>query len=80
MSFKGTFELVPQKRLAGTILYSFVLKNTNWFSSETVDCMISDEFGQQPFYFRGIKLKAGRSYQKCYLHMVYSDDWDFLAR
>lgn len=63
MSFKGTFELVPQKRLAGTSLYSFVLKNTNWFRSETVDCMISDEFGQQPFYFRGIKLKAGRSYR-----------------
>ena len=25
--------------------------------------MISDEYGQQPFYFRGITLKAGRSYR-----------------
>ena len=55
MSFSGRFELAPQKRLAGTILYSFVLKNTSWFGSDTIDCMISDEYGQQPFYFRGIK-------------------------
>jgi|GEM_PF-6166132 hypothetical protein len=63
MSFNGKFELAPQKRLAGTVMYSFVLKNTSWFGSETIDCMISDEFGRQPFYFRGVKLKAGRSYR-----------------
>lgn len=63
MSFSGKFELVPQKRLAGTMLYSFVLKNTSWFGSDTVDCMISDEFGRLPFYFRGVKFKAGRSYR-----------------
>ena len=63
MSFSGKFELTPQKRLAGTIMYSFVLKNTSWFGSDTVDCMISDEFGRQPFYFRGVKFKAGRSYR-----------------
>jgi len=33
MSFSGKFELYPQKRLAGTLLYSFVLKNTSWFGS-----------------------------------------------
>ena len=63
MSFSGKFERVPQKRIANTILYSFVLKNTDWFGSTKVDCMISDEFGQQPFYFRDQTFKAGRSYR-----------------
>ena len=63
MSFKGAFELYPQKCLSGTLLYSFVLKNTSWFGSDTFDCMISDEFVRQPFYFRGFKLKAGESHR-----------------
>ena len=60
MSFSGKFEIVPQKRLAGTPLYSFELKNTSWFGSDTFDCMISDERGLSPCYFRDVKLKAGK--------------------
>ena len=63
MSLSGKFELVPQKRLAGTVLYSFVLKNTSWFGSDTVDCMISYEGCPQPFMFRNQTFKAGRSYR-----------------
>lgn len=63
MSFKGTFELVSSTRLGGTKTYSFVLKCTNLVFGETIDCMICDEFGQRPFYFRDQKLKAGRSYR-----------------
>lgn len=63
MSFKGTFELTTSHRLDGFRFYSFVLKNTDWFGSKTIDCMISDEYGQQPWYFREQTLKAGRSYR-----------------
>ena len=63
MSFSGKFELVPQKRAAGMMLYSFVLKNTSWFGSDTFDCMICDELGQQPWYFRDKKLSAGKSFR-----------------
>ncbi len=63
MGFKGKFELVTSNRLNGFRLYSFVLKCTNLFQSETVDCMISDENGQQPFFFREQKFEAGRSYR-----------------
>lgn len=63
MSFKGYFELAPQKRLMNTLMYSFVLKNTSWFGSDTIDCMICDEYGQEPWYFRAQVLKAGRSYR-----------------
>lgn len=60
MSFSGKFEVIPQRRLAGTPLYSFELKNTSWFGSATFDCMISDERGLSPYYFRDVKLKAGK--------------------
>lgn len=63
MSFSGNFELVPQKRLMGTLLYSFVLKNTSWFGSDTIDCMISYEGCPQPFFFRNQTFKAGMSYR-----------------
>ena len=63
MSFKGKFELTTSKRLSGFRLYSFVLKCTNLFQSETLDCMISDEEHRQPFYFRNQTFKAGRSYR-----------------
>lgn len=63
MGFSGKFELAPQKRLANSLLYSFVLTNTRWLGKETVDCMISDEFGQQPWYFRDQTFLAGRSYR-----------------
>lgn len=63
MSFKGKFELTTSKKLSGFRLYSFVLKCTNLFQSEKVDCMISDEFNRTPFYFREQVFKAGRSYR-----------------
>jgi hypothetical protein len=63
MGFKGHFELVPQKSLRGGLLYSFVLKNTDFFGSETIDCMIGYEGCAVPFIFRDQKLKAGRSYR-----------------
>jgi len=63
MGFKVYFELGTSHRLSGFRFYSFVLKNTDWFGSETIDCMISDEYGQQPWYFRDQKLKTGRSYR-----------------
>ena len=63
MSFRGKFELYPQKRILGTHLYSFVLKCTKFFGSETVDCMISYEGCPMPFFFRDQTFKAGRSYR-----------------
>lgn len=64
MSFSGKFELTTSTRVSGVRIYSFVLKCTNLLMSETVDCMISDEFQQQtPFYFRNQTFKAGRSYR-----------------
>ena len=63
MGFTGKFELTTSKRLPGVRLYSFVLKNTNLIQSETVDIMLSDEDNRSPFYFRGQKLAAGRSYR-----------------
>lgn len=62
-NYKGHFELHPQQRLAGTLLYSFVLKCTKWFGSETVDCMICDAYGQQPWFFRRQTFQARRSYR-----------------
>lgn len=62
MSLKGSFSLYSPQRLGGHIkLWQFVLKNTNMMFSETVDVMICDCFGQKPFYFRNVKLKAGQS-------------------
>lgn len=63
MGFSGRFELAPQRRLANTLMYSFVLKNNSWFGSDTIDCVICDEYGRQPWYFRGQVLKAGNSYR-----------------
>ena len=56
MGLTGKFELTTSKRLPGFRLYSFVLKNTNLLQSVTVDVMLSDEYNQNPFYFRGQKL------------------------
>lgn len=63
MGFKGKFELTTSTRLPEVRFHSFILKCTNLLLSETVDCMISDEHNQQPFYFRGQTFKAGRSYR-----------------
>lgn len=62
MSLKGSFNLYAPQRLGGLIkLWQFVLKNTNMVFSETVDVMLCDCYGQNPFYFRNVKLKAGQS-------------------
>lgn len=62
MSLKGSFSLYSPQRLRGHIkLWQFVLKNTNMMFSETVDIMLMDCYGQKPFYFRNVKLKAGQS-------------------
>lgn len=62
MSLQGSFSLYSPQRLGGHIkLWQFVLKNTNMMFSETVDVMLMDCYGQQPFIFRNVKLKAGQS-------------------
>lgn len=63
MGFNGHFELVSSQRLFGIKIYSFVLKCTNWLLNETVDCMICDELGRNPFFFRNQNFKAGNSYR-----------------
>lgn len=63
MGLKGKFELTTSNRLSGFRFYSFVLKCTNLFQSETVDCMISYDGCLQPFIFRNQTFKAGRSYR-----------------
>lgn len=64
MSLQGSFSLYTSVRMPGFRLWQFVLKNTNMFLSETVEVMLSDQFGQERMLFRGvsvIKLKAGQS-------------------
>ena len=63
MSFKGKFELTTSTRVSGVRIYSFVLKCTNLFQSEKVDCLIGYEGCPQPFIFRDQTFKAGRSYR-----------------
>lgn len=62
MGIKGSFSLGPVQRLGGEIrMWQFTLQNTNMMFSETVDVMLCDCYGQSPFYFRNVKLKAGQS-------------------
>lgn len=61
MGWKGTFSRIQSTRLRGTSMISFTLKNDNLLLSEKVDIAIFDSYGQQPFYFRGQELKAGKS-------------------
>ena len=61
MSLKGSFEKRSSVRVKGVIIYSFTLVNDSWFGSETFDCMVCDGAGQQPWYFRDQKLKAGEA-------------------
>lgn len=63
MSFKGKFKLTTSTRLSGFRFYSFVLKCTNLFLSEMVDCMIGHEGCHTPFIFRDQTFKAGRFYR-----------------
>lgn len=62
MGFKGKFSRVQSQRLAGTIIVSFSLKCTNLLMGETVDLGIFPSDGSQPWYYRGLKFKAGQTY------------------
>lgn len=62
MGFSGTFKRKPSQRGYGVTLYSFTLKCTNFFQSETVDIGIFPSNGSQPWYFRDQILRAGKSY------------------
>lgn len=63
MSLKGSYSIYAPNRLSGMIrLWQFVLKNTNLMFSEKFDIVISDCYGQRPFYFRKLQLKAGQSF------------------
>lgn len=61
MSLKGSFEKRISTRMNGITIYSFVLTNTEWLGSDTFDCMLCDAGGQQPWYYREQRLKAGES-------------------
>lgn len=61
MGWKGTFSKIPCQRAGGVTMISFTLKNSNLLFSSKVDIAIFDQYGQQPFYFRGQELKAGKS-------------------
>lgn len=63
MSFSGKFELSPSNRAVGIVLWTFELKCTNLFFDETIDFMLSDEFGTTPWYYENQKFKAGRTYR-----------------
>lgn len=58
MGFKGSFSLITTKRF-GIRMYSFTLKCTNIFQSETFDCALIDCYNQHPWFFRNQRLKAG---------------------
>lgn len=62
MSFKGQFTRIQSKRLAGCITISFSLKCTNLMFGETVDVALFPSDGSQPWYYRGLKFKAGQTY------------------
>lgn len=62
MSFKGTFKRVSSNRLANIIVLSFELKCTNMMFGETVDVGLFPSDGSQPWYYRGLKFKAGQTY------------------
>lgn len=61
-NFSGRFELYSSTRMGGCNFYSFVLKCTKWFGSETVDCMISFQNNPTPWYWRSKRFEAGHSY------------------
>lgn len=62
MSFKGTFSRYASNRLYGHIFIRFSLKCTNLFLGETIDLGIFPSDGSQPWYYRGLKFKAGQTY------------------
>lgn len=72
-TFKGEFGRVALQKCMGVIGYSFTLKNTDWFGKERVSVVLCDAYGQQPWYFRDLEIKAGQA-------MVFNRDtvgWDW---
>ena len=62
MSFKGKFEPFTSLRKGGRKAYSFILTCKNMFLTETFDCAILDNSGQQSTqFFRHERLKANES-------------------
>ncbi len=61
MSIKGHFDQIISKRMHGVRIYSFTLTNSAWLGSETFDAMLCNASGQQPWYYREQKLKAGEA-------------------
>lgn len=62
MGFSGSFRRKQSPRGHNVVLYSFTLKCTNLFQSETVDIGIFPSNGAQPWFFRNQRLRAGKSY------------------
>lgn len=62
MGFSGTFKRKASQRAFHLVLYSFTLKCTNLFQSETVDIGFFPSNGNQPWYWRNVKLRAGKQY------------------
>jgi len=78
MGFSGRFEMVTSPRGYNARLWSFVLTCNNLLRSETVDCMISDARGQNPFFFRDQTFSPRTSYRFDYDTvdwMWYNDDF-----
>lgn len=73
MSFKGSFSRIQSNRLAGCIIVSFSLKCTNMLFGETVDVGLFPSDGSQPWYYRGLKFKAGQTY----VFNFDTVDWDW---
>lgn len=62
MGFSGSFRRKPSETAHRVVLYSFTLKCTNLFASETVDIGIFPSNGGQPWFLRNKKLRAGKRY------------------
>lgn len=62
MGFSGSFTRKMSVRAHSVVLYSFTLKCTNLFQSETVDIGFFPSNGNQPWYWRRVPLKAGKKY------------------
>lgn len=62
MGFSGTFTRKVSPRAHGFVMYSFTLKCTNLFQDEKVDIGFFPSNGNQPWFWRGVTLKAGKRY------------------
>ncbi len=60
MGLKGNFRKVSCQRLGGK-MWSFELSNTNWILKSTYNIAIYDANRQQPWFWRGQVLDAGKT-------------------